>query len=80
MDSTIPDRYCSTIQLELIVEGQTIELSKVQSDLIYLCKATCLPPCDAKIVMYVDSEPRVWPVHLPYGAVSFDNEVEIVIR
>lgn len=80
MNFETADRYCSTIQLQLVMRDQVYGLSSVQSDYIYLRNPTLLPSGDAEVVMHVDGERRAWSVKLLHGAVPFDNEVAISIQ
>ncbi|WP_437203263.1 hypothetical protein [Planctomicrobium sp. SH664] len=74
---SLPERYSSTVQLNLIVGSQTIELSRIGPRSVVLKKGMELPRCRAEIIMRVDGRIRKWAVKLVHGAVPYEREVEI---
>lgn len=76
----IQTEFSADVRLDLLVNGQTIPLSKVGPNYAVLSEAQDLPAgAPATLVMNVDGREHRWEVVLKEGGVPFDNQVTYVV-
>lgn len=80
MDAVVPtyEQFSATVRLALHAQGRTYDLASIGPDEIVPRTPLELESCDADIVMDVDGDRFIWPVHLPRGAVPFDRAIATI--
>lgn len=79
MIQTVPvTGYSTTVQLKLITADREFELASIGPDSISLRTPISLEPCNARVLMTVDSQERNWNVLLPEGAELSNRFVRIL--
>ncbi len=68
------------VRLQLVVGNQTLQLGQIGPGSVILEDPAELSPCEAEVVMYVDSTERRWQVYLPDGISAKSNRVRTLIR
>lgn len=68
--------FSSTVRLSLHTKGGEIVLASVGRDEVIPRTPVELERGDAEVVVDVDDERFIWPVHLPFGAVPFDEVIK----
>jgi hypothetical protein len=68
------------VRLHLVVGNRTLQLGQIGPGSVILEDPAELPPCEAEVVMYVDSFERRWQVYLPDGISAKSNRVRTVTR
>lgn len=63
--------------MRLIVNGESISITHMGPDFLFIESANDHPPGDAKIVLQVDQSERCWNVHLPDGISAASKRVAI---
>lgn len=66
------------MQLALHANGQSFDLASIGPHDVVLRNPIELESCLAEVVMDVDGDRFIWPVHLPAGAVPFDRMIATV--
>lgn len=67
--------YSSSVRLVLKIRDTFVELSSIGPDQVTPRIPVELESGDAEIIMQVDDEAFTWPVHLPDGAVPFEDMI-----
>jgi len=68
----------ANVRLQLIVVGRILELGQIGPESVILEEQAELPPCEAQVVMYVDSFERRWQVYLPDGISPHSRRVRTI--
>jgi hypothetical protein len=62
--------HSADVQLQLVVDGQNLDLAQIGPDDVIVNQPVDLPPGPAEVVMFVDGRERRWPVLLVEGMSS----------
>jgi hypothetical protein len=69
--------HSSIVNMLLIVGSQSLVVSQMGRDSVYLESPIDCPPGQATLFMQVDQSERRWDVYLPKGISAADQRVEI---
>ncbi len=69
--------HSAKVRMRLIVNGASISITHMGSDLLLIDSASDHPPGDATIVLQVDQSERRWNVHLPNGISAGSKRVAL---
>lgn len=72
--------HSTNVRLQLIAGGRILELGQIGPESVILEETAELPPCEAQVVMYVDSFERRWQVYLPDGISADSRRVRTVTQ
>lgn len=73
----LPRHHSAEVRLFLVTADATYPLAQIGPHFVIVREPLDLPPCDAEIVMQVDSAEDRWPVRLVDGVRPSDKVVAI---
>ena len=71
--------HSAQVEMRLIVNGETISITHMGPDFLFIDSAGDHPPGDATIILQVDQSERRWNVHLPDGISVNSRRVVIAV-
>lgn len=69
--------FSADVRLSLKTGGKSFELAGAGPDEVFPRDGFELAPCDAELVMHVDSQTFTWPVRIDHAVVPFDQVVKV---
>ena len=71
--------HSAKVEMRLIVNGDSISITQMGPDFLFVDSATDHPPGEATIVLQVDGSERRWQVRLPEGLSKASTRVALAL-
>ena len=71
--------HSAKVEMQLIITGESIGITQMGPDFLFIAPAGEYPPGEATIVLRVDGRERQWQVRLPEGISKDSKRVALAL-
>ena len=71
--------HSAQVKMRLIVNGDSIRITHMGPDFLFVESPTDHPPCEASILLRVDDSESEWKVRLPEGIAKDSRRVALAL-